>query len=165
MVGYLCRMKYRMLTSEERKIFDEDFKYFLISNGVKNEEWLEMNEKQPEKAEKLVELFSDSVLDIVYQKVKFIEFRSVDSCMVFHCKKEEMEVISILPKPNAQVDLSTPESIHEALQNQAKDLSIFKAKKAYSQSREKEIHQMTEQGCVNSHEDFWNALESSIANK
>ena len=147
-------MKYRLLTSEERQIFDEDFKYFLISNGVKNEEWEEMNKSAPDKALKLVELFSDSVLDIVYKKVQFIEFRSTDSCMVFNCLDEHMEVISILPKPNAKVDLSTPERIHETLSKTADKLSIFKAQKQYSKSREEEIHQLTEQGCVNSQQRF-----------
>jgi hypothetical protein len=158
-------MKYRILTAEERPLFDEDFKYFLISNGVKNEEWEEMNEKEAEKAQNLVELFSDAVLDIVYKKIKYIEFRSAGSCLVFHCKDEEIEVISILPKKGASVDLSTPESIHKSLQNSATDLQIFQSKKTYSSERELEIHQMLEQGCVNSHKDFWDALLQAIDKK
>ncbi|MBU2020203.1 MAG: hypothetical protein KJ941_11215 [Bacteroidetes bacterium] len=157
-------MKYRLLTPQEQEIFDEDFKYFLITHGVKNEEWLEMNQSDPKKATELVALFSDAVLDIVYKKVKFIEFRSKSSCLVFYCKEEEMELISINSKSD-QLDLSTPESIHHALSNHAEHLTVFKSNKKYNVVRESEIHQMLEQGCFNSSQDFWDALTLLIPSK
>ncbi len=155
-------MKYRMLTKEEREIFNEDFKHFMISNGVTNEEWLEMNEKNPQKATELVELFSDVVLEKVYQKIEYIEFRSEDSCLVFHCTPDALNLISIVPKSGKKVNLSTPELIHTALQNNLFDLDIFKSKKPYSTLRELEIHKMIEQGCLNSSKEFWDALVELI---
>jgi|TARA_R110000737_G_scaffold193486_2_gene214743 cag pathogenicity island protein 24 len=155
-------MKYRLLTKEEREIFDEDFKHFMISNGVTNEEWLEMNESNLEKATELVELFSDLVLEKVYQKIEYLEFRSENSCLVFHCTPDTIKLISILPKTGKKVNLSTPESIHEALINQFSDLDLFKSEKGYATLRELEIHQMVEQGCLNSSKDFWNALTQLI---
>lgn len=151
-------MKYRILTKEEMDIFDEDFKHFLITNGVKNEEWLEMNQSDIEKATALVELFSDTVLQKVYEKIQFVEFRSEDACMIFHCLKDNMELIS-LNKKSGDSDLSTPESIHEALSKSPDNLSIFKTTKKYSESREHEIHELFEKGCFVSSEEFWNALE------
>jgi hypothetical protein len=156
-------MRYRLLSGEELEIFDEDFKYFLISNGVTNEEWLEMNESDHEKATKLVALFSDSVLEKVYQKIQFLEFRSVDSCLVFNFLPDFIELISINKKPGSDLSLETPESIHEALLKNAVGLTYFKTKKKYNTLREMEIHQMTMQGCVNSTSDFWEALEKLIA--
>ena len=150
-------MKYRILTKEEMQIFDEDFKHFMITNGVKNEEWLEMNISNIPKAIALVELFSDTVLQKVYEKLQFIEFRSDDTCMIFHCKKENMELIS-LNKKSGKSDLSTPESIHEALSKSPEELSIFKTEKAYNSSREEEIHELFEKGCFISSQEFWDAL-------
>lgn len=158
-------MKYRLLSAEEQKIFDQDFKYFLISNGVTNEEWLEMNESKPEKALVLVELFSDAVLDIVYKKIEFIEFREKNSCLVFRCLENKMELISILPKEPGTVDLSTVESIHEALSKKANQLTVFATEKPYAKTREEEIHQMVEQGCVNSSSEFWEALQMVLNSK
>lgn len=151
-------MKYRMLTKDEREIFDEDFKHFMISNGVSNEEWLLMNQSQPIKALDLVEIFSDLVLDKVYQKVEFIEFRSENSCLVFYCGTTKIEVISIASKNGNELNLSTPESIHEALIHHSSKLDIFKSEKPYATSRELEIHQMIEQGCFNSSREFWDGL-------
>jgi hypothetical protein len=154
-------MKYRMLAKEEMQIFDEDFKHFLITTGVSNEEWIELNKSNIPKATELVELFSDTVLQKVYEKIQFIEFRSQDSCIVFNCLKENMELISLNRKGEG-IDLSTPEKIHDALLNHAEKLTCFKTKKDYTSSREQEIHQLIEQGCFNSSKDFWNALEKLI---
>ncbi len=139
-------------------VFDEDFKHFMITTGVTNEEWLEMNQSNIEKATSLVELFSDTVLQKVYEKIQYIEFRSEDACMIFNCLKENMELIS-LNKKTGNADLSTPESIHAALSNSPENLSIFKTTKAYSASRELEIHELFEKGCFVSSLEFWNALE------
>jgi hypothetical protein len=154
-------MKYRMLTPEEMEIFDEDFKHFAVANGVSNEEWIEMNQSNVELATKLVGLFSDTVLQKVYEKVKFIEHRSPQSCMVFKLNEAEIELISLNASKD-QIDLSTPESIHEALVNQPENISIFRTKKAYSKNREEEIHEMLSQGCVNSSEAFWVLLEKVV---
>lgn len=150
-----------MLTTEEMEIFNEDFKHFAIANGVSNEEWLEMNESDKEKATKLVGLFSDTVLQKVYEKLKFIEHRSPSSCLVFKLNESDIDLIS-LNRKSEKVDLSTAESIHDALVNHPSELTLFRSKKAYSKVREEEIHEMLSQGCVNSSEAFWIMLEKVI---
>jgi hypothetical protein len=150
-----------MLTTEEMEIFNEDFKHFAIANGVSNEEWLEMNQSDQEKATKLVGLFSDTVLQKVYEKLKFIEHRSPASCLVFKLNESDIDLISLNRKSD-KVDLSTAESIHDALVNNPSELTIFRSKKKYSKVREEEIHEMLTQGCVNSSEAFWMLLERVI---
>ena len=150
-----------MLTTEEMEIFNEDFKHFAIANGVSNEEWLEMNQSDPEKATKLVGLFSDTVLQKVYEKLKFVEHRSPSSCLVFKLNESDIDLIS-LNRKSEKVDLSTAESIHDALVNNPSELTIFRSKKNYSKVREEEIHEMLSQGCVNSSEAFWIMLEKVI---
>lgn len=155
-------MKYRILTNEELQIFEEDLKHFLVVNGLENDSWTELNQKDPVKAVEVIEIFSDSVLQKVYEKIKFIEHRSATSCMVFKLDKDKIELISINSKPDSKLDLSTPESIHEALSNSADQLSIFKTEKKYSKEREIEIHEMIESGCVNSSEAFWILLQKVV---
>jgi len=151
-------MKYRLLTQEELEPLAEDLKAFLIVNGVHHEEWVELNEKDPEKATEIVGAFSDAVLEIVYGKIQFLEFRSTESCMVFHFLPETLELISLNRKAESDTDLSTPESIHEALAKKADGLTWFKTSKAYSGTRAEEIHQLLEQGCYLSSPEFWDAL-------
>jgi len=120
-----------------------------------------LNENNIQKATELVELFADTVLQKVYEKIKFIEHRTSNSCMVFKLNKENIELISINGKDDT-VDLSTPESIHKAIVNSPNKLSIFKTEKGYSDNRELEVHNMLEGGCVNSSESFWLSLEKLL---
>lgn len=121
-----------------------------------------MNQSDKEKATKLVGLFSDTVLQKVYEKLKFIEHRSTSSCLVFKLNESDIDLISLNAKSD-KVDLSTAESIHEALVKNAGGLTIFRSKKTYSKVREEEIHEMLSQGCVNSSEAFWMLLEKVLA--
>ena len=156
-------MKYRLLTDEELQLLEDDLKQFLVVNQVYKEEWAEMNKSNPVLALEMIELFSDNVLQIVYEKVKFLEHRTSDSCFVFNCGVQNLTLIAIQKKsPTELVDLSTPEGIHEALTKNAGLLSFFTNEKPYSQARESEIHQMLEQGCVNSTLEFWNALSEIL---
>ena len=155
-------MKYRILTDEELGAFEEDFKHFLIANGVMAEEWATMNTDDPGKALEMVGLFSDTVLQKVYEKIRFLEHRSKSACLVFKTNPREIELISI-HSTHETADMSTPESIHEALVSQSHNLTIFKTQKPYSKEREMEIHEMIGSGCVPSSEAFWISLEKSMA--
>lgn len=151
-----------MLTGEELEVLAEDLKHFLIVNGVHDDEWREMNVSDIAKATSLVQLFSDTVLQKVYEKIQFIEHRSETSCLVFKLEKDKIELISLNRKPDSKVDLSTPDSIHEALVKHPNELTFFKSEKNYSQERELEIHEMVAQGCVNSTKEFWDLLRKTV---
>lgn len=155
-------MKYRILTDEELKPLEEDFKHFLIVNGIHSEEWNKINLEDPKKAIQLVEIFSDTVLQKVYEKIAFVEFRSADTCIIFNCLPDQLKLISIQRKENSAADLSTTESIHDALKYNLKDLELFRGSKKYKQDRETEIHQLLEQGCIISSKEFWDVLSLLI---
>jgi hypothetical protein len=113
----------------------------------------------------LVDLFSDNVLQTVYEKVNFLEFRRPDSCIVFQMGKTEQALVAINRKADSQHDLSSVESIHAALTNHINELDFFQSKKAYTQARETEIHLLLEQGCVLSVQEFWDSLTQVIGNQ
>jgi hypothetical protein len=155
-------MKYRMLSEQELSHFSQELKHFLIVNGVHAQEWEKLNREEPTKARELVVLFSDTVLQRVYEKIMYLEFRSPDSCMLFYLGQELIHLISIQSKQNPLLDLSTPEGIHHALTNHAQSLSFFETSKVYTSQREEEIHRFLQQGCVLSSKEFWDKLQETI---
>lgn len=155
-------MKYRMLTDEELIPLEEDLKHFLIVNGIDGPEWTRINESAPDQALQLVGLFSDTVLQKVYEKLQFLEFWSVESCMVFHCTADHIDLISLSRKPNSRCDLSSASSIHQALAHSPGELLFFRSTKHYSGNRELEIHTMLTNGCIPSSRDFWMLLEQVV---
>lgn len=155
-------MKYRLLTNEELSALEEDLKAFLIVNGIDGTTWENINKTEPQKAIGLVELFSDSVLQKVYEKIEFLEFRSSKNCIVFHCSKDKMELISLYLSKDSQSNFSTPENIHQALTNHSTDIRFSRQSQSYKKTREEEIHQLLEQGCVPSVKEFWVSLTEII---
>ena len=101
----------------------------------------------------------------MYEKVRFLEHRSKTSCLAFHAGKDEVEMISVVRKEGSNLDLSTPESIHTAFVEHPEELKWFSTRRPYTEEREKEIHQLFEQGCVLSTEIFWTALKSITVNE
>lgn len=152
-------MKFKILSKDDLQHLETELNQFLIANGVSNEEWIEMNENNPDKAIDLVELFSDVVYQKVFEKIKFLEHQSKNSLMVFKCGSEKIELIGLTVKQDMDGDLSSPEKIQETLVKNAASLEVFKSSKEYSKEREVEVFEMVESGCVNSHEAFWMQLE------
>src|SRR5690606_22949288 len=155
-------MKYRILTDEELLVLEEDLKHFLIVNGIDGPEWERINTTAPDKALELVGLFSDTVLQKVYENMRYLEFRSAASCLVFKCGAESIDLISIARAADGVSDLSTAESIHKALVQHTSELTVFRTSKQYSTDRETEIHQMISSGCIPSSEEFWVSLERIV---
>jgi hypothetical protein len=151
-------MKYRLLSNEELSALEEDLKAFLIINGIDGSTWENINKTEPQKAIGLVGLFSDSVLQKVYEKIKFLEFRASKTCIVFHCTENEIELISLYLNKDSVGDFSTPENIHQTLINYPTEILASKQSQSYKKSREEDIHQLIEQGCVPSVKDFWVSL-------
>lgn len=154
-------MKFRMLSNEELQLLEEDLKHFLIANGLDGSRWEKLNELEPAKAIDLIGIFSDTVLQKVYEKIKFLEFRSKDNCLVFKLGPQQIDLIGVQTDDPSN-DLSEPEGIHLALTTNLSSLKSFKSAKKYSLQREEEIHKMIEEGCVPSHEAFWVQLERVI---
>jgi 5'-3' exonuclease len=152
-------MKYRRLTNEELIPLEEELKHFLIVNGVHGEEWEKINKVNPERASELVEVFSDTVLQKVYEKLEYLEHRSAQTCMAFRCMRDSTELIVLQRKPDTSVDLSTPDSIHDALVKQLDSITFYTSSRKNTKERELEIHQLIEQGCVLSSGEFWQQLK------
>ncbi len=155
-------MEYRMLRNDELVHLEDDLKAFLIVNGIHADEWEKMNRDDPDRAVELVGIFSDTVLQKVYEKIRFLEHRSTESCTIFHLLGDRMRLISFNRSKESTVDLSSAEGIHEALVRHFDQLSFFRSEKAYSQSRELQIHQLIEEGCYVSTESFWKAIEEVL---
>lgn len=154
--------KYRFLNDEELRHLEVEFKQFLIVNQVYAGEWEDLNRDTPDKALELAGLFSDQVLQRVYEKIRFLERRSTDSCFVFRFDDEQAHLKVMQAKEGSPADLSTPESIHEALQRHFDKLSFYKSSKKYSLKREEEIHRTLSQGASVSTSGFWEMLEKII---
>ena len=146
-------MKYRCLSDDELKELEEEFKHFLIANGVHAEEWEELNKKNDKRVQELVEIFSDIVMGKALSNIKYLEHITEKDIKVFYCKDNEMVLIGITTN-NSELDFRK-----NALYEYGDELDIFKTSKVYTKTREEEVFQLLESGCSIIDEDRFKKLD------
>ena len=146
-------MKYRCLTDEELKELEEDFKHFLIANAIYDDDWVKINKTDQKKAQQLVAMFSDMVMDKALKNIRFLEHITTDGINAFFCNDEEIVLIGITTK-NKRVDFTK-----DTLDKFKNDLDIFKTSKPYFKERELEVFELLESGCSIIDEERFKKLE------
>ena len=135
-------MKYRILSDEELKELEGEFKHFLITNNVYTEEWEELNKTKDKKVMELVELFSDIVMDKALKNIRYLEHVTPHDIKSFWCEKDKMTLIGIASK-NKEIDFTK-----HILADFSDDLDIFKTSKKYYKERELEVFELLNSGCT-----------------
>ena len=146
-------MKYRILTDEELKELEGEFKHFLITNNVYTEEWESLNIKGDGKVIELVEAFSDIVLDKALKNIVFLEHITPQDIKSFKCEDEQMVLIGIASK-NQNIDFTK-----DALADFKEELDIFKTSKPYHKERELEVFDLLQSGCSIINEERFKKIE------
>lgn len=138
--------KYRFLSDEELKGFEDEFKQFLIANGLHKEEWEAMNKNDPDKAIDIVGLFSDLILDKVYDKTEFVLHCSDKQIMAFKFTKEKALLLAVEYKGDDVIDTERP---LEFIKNNASEMLIYGTSKTFNASdRNKEVNLLVQGGAV-----------------
>jgi len=146
-------MKYRILSDNELKELEGEFKHFLITNNVYTEEWEELNKKKDKKVLELVEMFSDIVLEKALKNIKYLEHVTPLDIKSFKCDEEQMILIGIASK-NKNIDFTK-----DILSDFADDLDIFRTTKPFHKDRELEVFELLNSGCSIINEERFNKLE------
>lgn len=138
-------MRYRFLTDKELQELEPEFKQFLISNHLYNEEWAELNQKNPEKAKEVVGVFSDLVLDKALTEMQFLVHVASDKVKVFWFQSEKAWMVGLDYIGNSKVLDYT--NFIEVIQKEPESFKSYEATKAYEKElRNKEAFDLLELG-------------------
>ena len=154
--------KYRPLSSQELQEFEKEFIEFLSANTVTADDWVTLKAENPEKAEQLIDLFSDVIMESVLQKIQFLELRSKNELMAFQCLEDKILLAGMRSNDPAS-DFTNPDFIQQGLQQPPADLKIFTSEKPYDKPRERELFEMTQAGCLVTDGKVFKALSLAIA--
>jgi len=150
-------MKFRRLTIDELIELETEFKQFLIINQVYNEEWIKINQEDIEKANALIAVFSDQVLEKVYAKINFLEIRTLQTYTIFSFNDLTIGSLIIQSKDET-VSLSTEKEIENAINFHLQELEIFNASKLIKSTKSKEVFELINQGAIISSSKVWHAF-------
>ncbi len=137
--GYM--VKYRLLTDEELEEFHDEFVKYLVVNGITAENWERLKEEENETATKILNLFSDTVLEGILRRTKFLEFRSKSYLQAVQCLDKKL-IMFALSTENGSLDLTEEIDLNEHIDS----LSLHRTEREYHIAREKEIFEMTTKG-------------------
>ncbi len=142
----LRKPKYRQLSTNELQELEKEFVDYLIVNGITAEDWVRLKGNELEKAEDILTLFSDVVLEGVLRKINFLEFRSNSDVKVFQCLNESIVLVG-LTSDNPEIDFTRQDIINNAGTISSKGLKAYTLSKSYQKSREEELFHLISNGC------------------
>lgn len=144
-------MKYRRLTLEELNELEKDFIQFLSANGIPGPDWEKIKEEEPEKANGLIDLFSDIIFDKTLEGIEYLEFKTPQDIKTFHCRKHKIVMNGLMVDGKSDIDFTQaqdPEEMSKLLSGSGARLKVYTAQKKYHPTRKKELFKMMEGGAL-----------------
>lgn len=145
-------MKYRRLSNEELQQLEENFIRFLAAQTVTSQDWLKIKEHEPTRAEKLIEQFSDVVIEKTLHNVEYLEYKEKQDIKTFHCDKDKIVMLGLIAEGKTDLDFrenNNPKAMMQRMKDDGANLKIYTAEKGYKDGdRLNEIFKMLENGCL-----------------
>ena len=141
-------MKYQRLTSTELENLKDDFILFLSSNTITGSDWEKIKQDTPEKAEKLIELYSDIVYEKTFTKCQYMDRLHPREYRVFFFEDYTAKLIVVKVKEGIDFRLKETSLFQDISSGLAKNfVELFTAEKRYKVLREQEMFSIFKQGC------------------
>ena len=144
-------MKYRRLNLDELKSLERDCINFLAANSVTGEDWEKLKNEEQDKAERLIEIFSDMVFDKTLEKIEYLEQKSAKEIRTYHCQADRLIMIGLLIEGESTLDFRQnipPQQMIQQLTLSGAQLKLFRGEKAYAKDRQQVLFQLMEQGAL-----------------
>ena len=134
-------MKYRKLTSEELNELEKEFIDFLVVNGITADDWVKLKEENVNKAELIIDSFSDVVFESAMRKIKYLKFVTPKSIKCFQCLDQEIVLVAVDADKGTDVDFTMDNWKNDLLNS-----SVYTTTKKYNKVREIELFDMVQLG-------------------
>lgn len=144
-------MKYRRLTLDELQGLEGEFIQFLAANTITSTDWEKLKNESQDKAERLIEIFSDMVFEKTLEQINYLEQKSAKEIRTFHCGPEKIKMIGILVEGKTSLDFRQnldPQQMMAQLSLSGAELKLFQGEKNYKTSRNEELFQLMQQGAL-----------------
>lgn len=107
-------MKYARLSISDLKDLEDEFVKFLILNGIAAEDWEKLKKEENEKAELIIDQFSDAVWEGILRKTDMLELRRSDFLTLCYTK-ENLLYTFVIKAPDEAIDFTLEKDIEKVL--------------------------------------------------
>ncbi|MCH2199607.1 MAG: DUF6495 family protein [Flavobacteriales bacterium] len=159
-------MRYRKLHLEELEELRSEFVQFLAANSIPADEWEELKKKDKEKAETLIEMFSDIFWEKALGNIQCVELREPKRLRVVRFEEEEAKLIEMRIPNGSSLDFTNGADITALSQGKidlaAENLEMYTGQRAYSGKRNEELFGFIVQGAQPCKLVVWETLRRMI---
>lgn len=141
-------MKYKRLESAELKELEKEFIHFLSAAQITGSDWEKMKQNESEKAEELIDVFSDLVYEKVTSKIDYLEYRDNKSLNIFHFTNDKIVLIGLRVKENSSLDLMADNVFEAWNQSNMNSVNLIKTEKGYTKEKGAEVFELLQTGCL-----------------
>lgn len=155
-------MKYKRLTVEELQHLEKEFVHFLSSAQITAQDWEKMKKNESEKAEELIDVFSDLVYDKVMRKMKHLEYRDEKTLNIYNCLEDKIILIGLRVKEHSHLDLTAPDVFTQWNENTASAVNVIQSERVYVKERGVEVFELLQTGCLITDDRLFNLLAEMV---
>ena len=159
-------MKYRTLSLKELEPFKNDFIKFLSINTITGQDWNKIKTNQPNRAKKILSLFSDLVWEKSLENIRFLEHRDHKHIKVFDCGEKKMSMIGFSVNAKSAPSLLNEKTFQKIgsgeLLFSSFNPEFIRSEHIYKQSRCKEVYLLIERGCFPCEENYFLGIKSLL---
>jgi hypothetical protein len=141
-------LKFRSLTQTELTELETEFKQFLILNELYDTEWRKLATEYPQKAQGFIDLFSNVVLEKVYNNLPGLVQIGEDFISVFDLRHDPWQLYHFQLKNNAKFDIATEVDFLEVIRINLLELTIHKGSKKSSEHKSTEVYSLICKGAL-----------------
>ena len=159
-------LKFRRLTKEELEQVEKEFITFLAANSITANEWEELKKNNPRKAELLIEIFSDIVIEKALSKCDCLEKVAPFEFRAYKFYENFVKLIVVKVQPNETTNLTQGElgtNLQQLIKDTPDDVEFFQAKKEYRKLREQEMFEVIQTGAYMTNDHIFNQLDRLIS--
>ncbi|HEX8517328.1 MAG TPA: DUF6495 family protein [Bacteroidia bacterium] len=153
-------MKYKRLATDELKVLEPDFINFLASMQITGPDWEKMKKEENEKANELIDVFSDLVYDKVLGKISYLEYRDSKTLNLFYFTQDKMKLIGLRVKETSSLDLTAPEVMEQWNSSNNASVTIVSSEKNYEKDKQTEVFELLQAGCLITDDRLFKLLSS-----
>ena len=155
-------MEYKRLSKEQFEALHQEFATFLAAYSIDKKEWDLLKVQHLDRADSLLNEFSDLVWNDVLKKNLFVEHFNPKHLFLFECLEEQMNLILVKTEDNL-IDLTSEEGINWLEDNMHSDsVSVFRSQKKYK-NRKQDIFDLIEKGGRLSEGVFYKSIASFLS--
>ena len=156
-------IKYRRLTEEEFEMLESDFVRFLASNSIQAQDWQKLKSDFPDKVDELLDIFSDTVLEKVYAKAKYLLIVKPTELHAYKME-ESFAILNGIRFSNTNLNLLDENQLETIFSSEKSFLShkpeLFSLEKKYGKPKAEEIFFLIKQGAELADKEWFIFLES-----